>query len=134
MPKKSSKKSEDKFDKYFLLNWKKLFWIIIISFISVILHNLIYAVFDIEEAVFFVLAVIIIPLYFIIVVIYTLIKIIQKKKKISKAVWISVFLGGFVGVLITITDYFPKGPFFIFISVVLVGIVAYAIIRFFLKE
>lgn len=66
-------------EKYFLLNWKKIITIIIAWILAVILHNAVYAIFNIEEAVFFLLAVIVIPLYFIISVVYTIINKVKKK-------------------------------------------------------
>ncbi len=72
--KKMRRKAKSKFDKYFLLDFKKFLIIIVIGFVSVILHNAVYALFGIEEAIFFITAVILIPLYLIISVIYTLIK------------------------------------------------------------
>ena len=58
----------------FLLSWKKLWLIIIIGFVSIMLHNLWYAVFKFEEAFFFIIVVFIIPIYFLISLIYSLIK------------------------------------------------------------
>lgn len=70
-----------KFDRYFLLSWRRAWLIIIGWFLSVILHNAIYALFNFEEAFFFILAVIVIPIYVLIVLIYSLVKFIMKKKK-----------------------------------------------------
>jgi hypothetical protein len=67
--------------KYLLLDLKKV-GIIIVSFIvAAVLHNLIYGIFNIEEAVFFLLAVFVIPLYFVISVGYTVFHHVKKKKK-----------------------------------------------------
>lgn len=73
-------------EKYLLLNWKKVLIIIIAWILSVILHNLTYAMFyqhfsktGGDEPVFFIIAVIIIPLYFIISVVYTLTNKLKKK-------------------------------------------------------
>ena len=74
-----------KFEKYFLLNWKKVLVIIAAWFLAVILHNMTYAFFmyflkiELEEPVFFMLAIIVIPLYFIISIVYTIIDKLQKK-------------------------------------------------------
>jgi len=74
-------------EKYLLLNAKNL-GIIILSFIvAVVLHNLIYGIFGIEEAFFFILAVFVIPVYFLISVGYTIfhhVKRIRKKAKKKK--------------------------------------------------
>jgi hypothetical protein len=79
-------KKQNKFDKLFLLSWKKV-WIIIVSWFSaVILHNLIYGLFKSyfdstgggDEPFFFIVVVIIIPLYVFVCVVYSLIKIIKK--------------------------------------------------------
>lgn len=78
---KEVKMKKKKFEKYLLMNWKH-FWTIVASwFASVILHNLFYAVFGGEEAVFFILATIIIPIYFIFSLIYTIVYKIKKRKK-----------------------------------------------------
>lgn len=70
--------------KYFLLNWKKT-WIIVISwFILVMLHNLISALFSCEEAFFFILAGVIMPVYIIISIVYSLVYIVRKKNHNSK--------------------------------------------------
>ena len=68
------------------MNWKKVFllsrrnlWIVIVlGFVSIILHNAFYAVFGFEEAIFFSIVVFIIPLYFIASIIYT---VRERKKK-----------------------------------------------------
>ncbi len=72
--KSSRRKRKNKWDKWFLLSWKRFLWIILAWFAAVILHNLVSALLGIEEAVFFIIAVIILPLYLIISVIYSLVK------------------------------------------------------------
>jgi hypothetical protein len=74
------KKKKNKLDKYFLLNWRNFFLIIVIWIVSVILHNLTYAfivgilrIKIIDESFFFTIAVILIPIYFLISVTYTII-------------------------------------------------------------
>jgi len=86
------KRTKNKFDKYFLLNWRKA-WIIVVSwFVAVMLHNLIYGLgiyffgkdfwgVGGDEALFFIIAIIIIPIYVLIVLIYSLIYLIKKKLK-----------------------------------------------------
>jgi len=72
--------------KIFLLNLKKLVWVIVIWIASVLLHNLIYGLFGIEEAVFFTIASIGVPLYCIISLIYSFIYLIRMKKtRINKS-------------------------------------------------
>ena len=68
------KAREKRLNKYFELNLKTLAAIISSWIISVILHNLVYAIFGIEEALFFIIAIFVIPTYFIISLIYTLVK------------------------------------------------------------
>jgi len=74
-----SKQKRNKFDKYFLLSWKKLLAIVIIWFATVLLHNFWYFLFNFEEAIFFILAVIIIPLYTLISMVYTTFKTFKNK-------------------------------------------------------
>lgn len=65
---------KNKFSNFFLLSWKKIWIIVIIGFISIILHNLIYALFNFEEILFLVIIIFVLPLYLIISIIYTFIK------------------------------------------------------------
>ena len=58
--------------KVFLLSWKNLWIVVVAGFVSIILHNVFYAIFRFEEAVFFSIVVFIIPLYLIISIIYTI--------------------------------------------------------------
>lgn len=78
-------KKQTKFDKWFLLSWKKVLGIIIAWFLAIILHNFVYGLFQDyydtrggDEIFFFFIAVIIIPIYFIICVIHSLIKLIKQ--------------------------------------------------------
>lgn len=64
--------TKNKFDKWFLLSWRKLWIIVVAGFVSIMLHNLIYALFNLEEAFFFIIVVFIIPIYFLISLFYTL--------------------------------------------------------------
>ena len=67
------------FDKYFLLSWRKA-WIIVVGwFVAIMLHNLIGALFGIEEALFFIIAVVLIPIYVLIAIIYSLVKLVNRK-------------------------------------------------------
>lgn len=67
-----------KADKYLLLTFKRLLWIIGAWIAAVFLHNAIYALFysfftknNGDEAFFFIVATIIIPLYFVVSLVYT---------------------------------------------------------------
>jgi hypothetical protein len=55
----------------FLFNWKKLWIIVVAGFVSIVLHNLISALFDMEEIFFFVVVVFVIPIYFVVMVVYS---------------------------------------------------------------
>ena len=77
--KKSLKKAKNKLDKWFLLSWRKLWMVIIAGFVSIILHNLIYALFNVEEAFFFIIVIFLLPLYFIIMILYTIINKIKRR-------------------------------------------------------
>jgi hypothetical protein len=68
------------YKEIFLLSLKKLWLIVVIGFISVLLHNLISTLIKTEEPVFFIITTIVIPIYFLISVIYSLIFIIKNKK------------------------------------------------------
>jgi len=72
------KRASKKFDKWFLLSWRKLWIIVVGGFVGILLHNLISALFGVEEAVFFIIVVFLIPTYTLICLIYTLIKLIKK--------------------------------------------------------
>jgi membrane protein DedA with SNARE-associated domain len=85
------RKTKSKFDKWFLLSWKKFFGIVIAWFLAVFLHNAVYALGiyfggenfwgpNGDEAFFFIIALIVIPIYFLISVVYTLIKKIKMAK------------------------------------------------------
>ncbi len=78
-------KQKNKFDKWFLLSWKRFLFILIAFIIAVLLHNLIYGLgiyfggrnfwgVGGDEPFFFIIATILIPLYFIICIVYSLIK------------------------------------------------------------
>ena len=63
-----------KLDKYFLLSWKNVWIIVVGGFVSILLHNLFYAIFGVEEAVFFIIVVFVIPIYVLIAMVYSLVK------------------------------------------------------------
>ena len=78
------KRKKRNLDKYFLLTWKKLWIIVVIGFISIMLHNLWYAIFGYEDVVFFSLVIFAIPAYFIVCVSYSIAKRIKEKMKKRK--------------------------------------------------
>ncbi|MFH1608275.1 MAG: hypothetical protein ABIA78_04025 [archaeon] len=61
-------------DKYLLLSWRKIWIIVVGGFVSILLHNVFYAVFGFEEPVFFSIVVFVLPIYFVVSVGYSLIK------------------------------------------------------------
>jgi len=65
--------------KLFLLNWRKVWIVIVADFACIVLHNLVSAWLGFEEGVFFILAIFVIPIYFIVVVIYSIVYLIKKK-------------------------------------------------------
>jgi hypothetical protein len=73
------KKTEIK--KFFLLSWKKLLLIIIASFISIVLHNLISGLLGIEEVFFFILVIFVIPAYTLLAILFSLFNLFGGKKK-----------------------------------------------------
>ena len=75
------KKQKNKFDRYFLLSWRKIWIIVVGGFVSILLHNLFYAIFGLEEAIFFILVIFVLPIYVLIVLIYSLVKLIRRKLK-----------------------------------------------------
>ncbi len=78
-PKKKTKSKKKSKENFFQLTWRKMYILVVGGFISILLHNLWYAIFGWEEAVFFIIVVILIPLYFIISVIYSLARWLSKK-------------------------------------------------------
>ena len=79
MVKKKSLKKKNKFDKWFLLSWRKLWIIVVGGFVSIMLHNLIDALFNVEEAFFFIVVVFVLPIYFVIVLLYTMVNKLKSK-------------------------------------------------------
>ncbi len=129
-----------KFDKDFLLSGKKLIYIFIGLFVSVILHNLIYGsliyVFGEDywnsggEPFFFILTMLIF-VYFLICVFYTVIKMIKDKTFFKKNFVIRVSLAviaGFVLIWFLMQFIFINPSAFYFIAIVL-SFIAYHIIR-----
>lgn len=79
MARKKLKKTKNKFDKWFLLSWRKLWIIVVAGFVSIIMHNLIYALFNLEEAFFFIIVIFILPIYLIIVILYSIINKLKRR-------------------------------------------------------
>jgi hypothetical protein len=71
-------------NKLFSLTFKKTGLIILAWILAIILHNLFFALFNIEEAAFFILATIVIPLYFLACLFYSIWKLIKTKRQINK--------------------------------------------------
>ena len=63
----------------FLFSWKKLWIIVVTGFVSIILHNAIDVLFNLEEAFFFIIVIFVIPIYFLIIIIYSIIYKLRKK-------------------------------------------------------
>ena len=59
-------------ERFFYLDLKKFFAVLVLWFLSLILHNLVFEFYGIEEPVFFLIAVVILPIYIIKSIIYTL--------------------------------------------------------------
>lgn len=79
MARKKLKTAQNEFDKWLLLSWKKVWIVVVTGFVSIILHNLIFALFNVEEAFFFIIVVFLLPLYFIIMILYTIINKIKRR-------------------------------------------------------
>jgi hypothetical protein len=78
MKKKLNKKIKAK--DLLLISWRKFGIIIIMGFVSILLHNVISALFKTEEAFFFILVIFVLPIYLLIIIIYSIIyKIIKRK-------------------------------------------------------
>ena len=58
--------------KIFLLSWRNLWIVVVLGFVSILLHNFWYGIFGFEDVVFFSIVIFIIPLYLIISIIYTI--------------------------------------------------------------
>jgi len=135
---KKQKKKVSKFDKWFLLTWKKTAIAIFIFILSVILHNLVYALLvnffsqEWDEPFFFIVAVILVPLYLIISFSYSLVVMIKRNefKKIKKQSIISIILGIVIGYsAVYFSQFFNEGNFVfgIFASIFFSVVVYYII-------
>ena len=130
-------------NKYFLLNGKKIFLILIAFFVVVILHNLIYGLFQSyfdstggDEPFFFIIAVIIIPIYFLICFIYTLIKMIKDKSIINPKFIIRVIGSIIIGVLISylLVEFTFINPMGFYMLSVIFTFISYYLIKLILKS
>jgi uncharacterized membrane protein len=79
------KVTRNKLDKLFLLTWRKAWIIVVAGFVSILLHNAIYAIFKSyydarggDEAFFLIVVIIVIPIYVLVVLIYSLIRRIKQ--------------------------------------------------------
>lgn len=69
-----------KYEDLFLFSWRKLWIVVVVGFVSIILHNLISGLLGVEEPFFFLLAVIVIPVYALVVAVYSIVYLIRKRK------------------------------------------------------
>jgi len=80
----ASKKKIGEWNKILFLNWKKAFLVLVLEFASIMLHNLVFAVFGFEEALFFIIAIFVIPAYFVAASVFTVVDLIGKTTKINR--------------------------------------------------
>ncbi len=64
----------------FLISWKKLWIIVVGGFVSILLHNIISALLNVEEAFFFILVIFVIPIYFLVMVVYSIVYWLMRRK------------------------------------------------------
>lgn len=76
--KRDKKTKKTKFERYFLLDLKKIGLIILSWVLAVVLHNVVSGVLGVEEALFFIIAVLVIPVYLVVAIIYTLYRGVKK--------------------------------------------------------
>lgn len=74
-------KKMNKFEKWFLLSWRKIWILVVAGFVSILLHNLISGLFGFEEPVFFILVVFVLPIYFLICLVYSLITVVRRASR-----------------------------------------------------
>jgi len=139
MSKEKTKKRANKFDKYFLLSWRKLWIIVVAGFVSIMLHNLIYGLFKNyfdthggDEAFFFIITMLIL-LYFLITIVYTLIKKIINKTIFEKKFIIRAIIAIIIGIIISYLiikftfinppAFYPLAVIFSFISYYLIKLI-----------
>ena len=67
-----------------LISWRKLWIIVVGGFVSILLHNAIYDLFNVEEAFFFIFVIFVLPIYFLAMIIFSIIyKIIKSHSQRS---------------------------------------------------
>jgi len=64
----------------FLISWRKLWIIVVGGFVSILLHNIISALLNVEEAFFFILVIFVIPIYFLVMVVYSIVYWLMRRK------------------------------------------------------
>jgi len=140
------KKQKNKADKWFLLTWRKVLWIIIAWIVSVVLHNLFYALSELSgknlaigEVFFFLIANLIIPIYFLISFIYTTIKMIKDKSIFEKEfiirVLIAIILGAIATLLVIKFNFInPEMGFVLTVIFLIFTFIFYYIIKSFKKK
>ena len=74
-------KGEIKVKDLFLFSWRKLWIIVVAGFVSILLHNAIYGLFNVEEAFFFIIVIFVIPIYFFVMIVYSIIYKLMRLKK-----------------------------------------------------
>lgn len=62
-----------KLNNFFTLSWRKAWIAVVLGFVSILLHNGVYALFGFEEPLFLLIAVGV-PFYLVIAIVYSLIK------------------------------------------------------------
>ncbi len=140
------KKKLKKFDKWFLLTWRKV-WIIVVGwFLAIVLHNLFYALSEITgknlaigEVFFFFLASILIPLYFMMCLVYTLIKMIKDKTlfevKFVIKFLIAIILGAIATLLVIKFNFInPEMGFMLAGIFIIFTLVFYSLIKLIKKK
>jgi len=64
----------------FLISWRKLWIIVVGGFVSILLHNIISALLNVEEAFFFILVIFVLPIYFLVMVVYSIVYWLMRRK------------------------------------------------------
>ncbi len=135
------KKQKNKFDKWFLLTWRKMLILVVGWFLAVILHNLFYALSEISgknleigEVFFFLIAIIVIPIYFLIFFIYTTIKMIKDKSIFEREfiirVLIAIILGALASYVLVLTTFInPEMGFMLTVIFIIFTFIFYNLIK-----
>ena len=135
------KKQKNKFDKWFLLTWRKMLILVVGWFLAVILHNLFYALSEISgknlaigEVFFFLIANLVIPIYFLISFIYTTIKMIKDKSIFEKEfiirVLIAIILGALASYMLVLTTFInPEMGFMLTVIFIIFTFIFYSLVK-----